>query len=123
MQVVIIWNAHLRNKVIGDLDLSSEIVSQFDDVLSVISRMNGDIEGESWKTLTIMVRLPLTSPSSSHLTRAYAAGSSARRPPSPPPHARSQDDELGFSLGDFDLDEEPAPPPSQQVSSSRGPPL
>jgi hypothetical protein len=68
MQVVIIWNAHLRNEVIGDLDLSSEIVSQFDDVLSAISRMNGDIEGESQRTLTIMVRLPPTSSYSSHPT-------------------------------------------------------
>lgn len=58
MQVVIIWNVHLRNEVIGDLDLSSEIVSQFDDVLSAISRMNEDIEGESRRTLTIMVCLP-----------------------------------------------------------------
>jgi hypothetical protein len=62
MQVVIIWNVHLCNEVIGDLDLSSEIVSQFDDVLSVIARMNQDIEGESRRMLTIMVCSPLLLP-------------------------------------------------------------
>jgi hypothetical protein len=31
-------------------------VSQFDNVLSPISRMNADIEGKSRRTLTIMVR-------------------------------------------------------------------
>ena len=62
MQVVIAWNAHLRNERLEDLDLSSEIVSQFDDVLSAIARMNADIEGESRRTLTIMVRLRLLSP-------------------------------------------------------------
>jgi hypothetical protein len=62
MQVVIVWNAHLRNEMLEDLDLSSEIVSQFDDVLSAIARMNMDIEGESRRTLTIMVCLRLLSP-------------------------------------------------------------
>jgi hypothetical protein len=56
MQVVIVWNAHLQNEVLEDLDLSSEIVSQFDDVLSAIARMNTDIEGESRRTLMVMVR-------------------------------------------------------------------
>jgi hypothetical protein len=62
MQVVIIWNVHLQNEVISDLDLSSEIVSQFDNILSTIVRMNTDIEGESRRMLTIMVRPPLLLP-------------------------------------------------------------
>jgi hypothetical protein len=59
MQVIIVWNTHLCNEVIGDLDLSSEIVSQFDNILSAIAHMNADIEGKSRRTLLVMVRHPL----------------------------------------------------------------
>ncbi|KAJ7875687.1 hypothetical protein B0H13DRAFT_2347995 [Mycena leptocephala] len=68
--------------------------------------------------------------SSRHLASAVTnSGGPSTRPSqnsgfaSPPPHTCPHVDELGISLADFDLDEEPAPLLSQQASSSQGPPL